>query len=324
MTPEYASPEQVRGEPVTTASDVYSLGVSLYELLTGHRPYGVMGRPPAAVERAICQEAPEKPSSAMGRPHKLRQRLAGDLDNIVLMAMRQEPQRRYSSVEQFSEDIRRHLEGLPVIARPDTPGYRASKFVARHKAGVAAAALIFLTLAAGIVATLWQERVAAAERDRARIQSAKAERINAFLRDMLSYSSPGWASPNLRKDPEVRVSQVVEEAARRAETELAGQPEVLADVERTLGNVYGGQGRWNQAKPLCELLSKGRSGFTAPITASPPEPRTIWPWCWCERATSPRRKRSFARPLMFTATRSKADIPMSPTWPARLATLERP
>ncbi len=155
MTPEYASPEQVRGEPVTTASDVYSLGVSLYELLTGHRPYGVMGRPPAAVERAICQEAPEKPSSAMGRPHKLRQRLAGDLDNIVLMAMRQEPQRRYSSVEQFSEDIRRHLEGLPVIARPDTPGYRASKFVARHKAGVAAAALIFLTLAAGIVATLW-------------------------------------------------------------------------------------------------------------------------------------------------------------------------
>jgi serine/threonine-protein kinase len=248
MTPQYASPEQVRGETITTASDVYSLGVLLYELLTGRRPYRLTSTAAAEVERAICYEEPEKPSAAAGR--SLRRRLRGDLDNIVLMAMRKEPPRRYRSVEQFAEDIRRHLNGLPVIARPDTAGYRAAKFVARHKAGVAAAALIFLTLAAGIVATLWQAKVAATERDRARLQTAKAERINAFLQDMLSYSNPTWASPNWRKDPNVKVSEVVEEAAGRAEAELAGQPEVLAEVQRTLGNVHSGQARWNQAESL--------------------------------------------------------------------------
>ena len=145
MTPEYASPEQVGGQPITTASDVYSLGVLLYELLTGHPPYESAGRPVHEVVRAICEENPAKPSSAVlrvrrvpspegektltpesvsrtreGHPERLRRRLAGDLDNIVLMAMRKEPQRRYGSAEQLAEDLRRHLAGLPVIARKDT------------------------------------------------------------------------------------------------------------------------------------------------------------------------------------------------------------
>lgn len=194
MTPEYASPEQVRGENITTASDVYSLGVVLYELLTGHRPYHVKGRTPHEIIRAVCEEEPEKPSTAVNRieertsrdgakpitltpqvvsatregdPEKLRRCLRGDLDNIVLMAMRKEPHRRYTTVNQLSEDIRRHLEGMPVVAGRDTFTYRVAKFVHRNKAGTIAAVAVFLTLLVGIVATSWQARVASRERERA-------------------------------------------------------------------------------------------------------------------------------------------------------------
>jgi eukaryotic-like serine/threonine-protein kinase len=272
MTPESASPEQVRGGNITTASDVYSLGVLLYKLLTGHGPYRLAGRSSDEIERAICEEDPEKPSSVIDRteksaadraitpqsasetredaPDKLRRRLRGDLDNIVLMALRKEPQRRYASVQQFSDDIRRHLEGLPVLAHRDTPAYRAAKFVQRHKTGVAAVVLIFLSLAAGIVATLRQARIAAAERDRARIEKAKADRINGFLQDMLSFSSPSYVSSNPRKDPDAKVSEVVEQAAKRAESELADQPEVLAEMQRTIGAVYYAQGRYDKAEQI--------------------------------------------------------------------------
>lgn len=174
MTPEYASPEQAQGANVTTASDVYSLGIVLYELLTGHPPYHIGTVPPLEVARIISESRPQLPSTVVntqvtddsgrtltpesvsrsreGTPERLRRRLQGDLDNIVLMALRKEPQRRYQSAEQFSEDIRRHLEGLPVTAHPDTFGYRASKFIKRNKAVAAAAtfALLALAVAAGI------------------------------------------------------------------------------------------------------------------------------------------------------------------------------
>lgn len=272
MTPESASPEQVRGANITTASDVYSLGVLLYRLLTGHSPYRLAGGSPDEIERAICEAEPEKPSAVMNRvqesgpdgalspqsvsatregtPDKLRRQLTGDLDNIVLKALRKEPPRRYASAEQLSQDINRHLEKLPVIARPDTAGYRAARFVARHKAGVAAAALLVVSLAAGIAATAWQAKVAVAEGQRARVESAKAQRINAFLQDMLSFSSPAYNSSNPRKDPDAKVSEVVEQAAKRAESELAGQPEVLAEMQRTIGSVYYAQGRYDQAEQI--------------------------------------------------------------------------
>lgn len=274
FTPEYASPEQARGEAITTASDVYSLGVLLYKLLTGRPPYRLAASAPANVEWAICDAGPEKPSAIVmreeavsekndaritpdsvsqtreGTPDRLRRRLEGDLDNIVLVALRKEPQRRYASAEQFSEDIRRHLGNLPVIARPDTAGYRAAKFVARHKAGVGAAALLVATMSAGIAATAWQSRVAAVESKRSHVEAAKAQRINGFLQDMLSFSSPAYGSSNPHKDPDAKVSQVVEQAAKRAETELADQPEVLAEMERTIGELYYAQGRYDQAEQI--------------------------------------------------------------------------
>lgn len=190
MTPEYASPEQVRGLSITTATDVYSLGVVLYRLLSGHHPYRIRSRTPEEILRIVCQEDPLKPSAAVTRvaedvtagssgkatipmdevygsysetADKLRRRLSGDLDMIVMMAMRKEPDRRYQSVEQFSEDIRRHLEGLPVMAAKNTFRYHASKFIGRHKIGLAAAALIVIAIAAGG----WQAFSAHTEKKRA-------------------------------------------------------------------------------------------------------------------------------------------------------------
>ena len=265
MTPEYASPEQVRGETMTTASDVYSLGVILYELLTRQRPYRIKTRNPAEIARAITEQEPTKPSTAVKEQHSTSETrdsadsrltsydsraLRGDLDNIVLKAMRKEPQRRYASVEQFSEDIRRHLAKLPVVARPDTPGYRTTKFVQRHKAGVAAAAIVLIILTAGIAATLWQAHIATQQRDRARLEQAKTDRIKSFLTDMLAYSSPEYTSSNSTKNKDAKVSEVVNQAAKRAEAELADQPEVLAEVQRTIGGVYAAQGRYEQAENI--------------------------------------------------------------------------
>ena len=192
MTPAYASPEQLLGLAITTTSDVYSLGVVLYELLSGHRPYRVSSRLPEEMAQAILREEPERPSTVVSRLQAESNRtntagqktsdnqalvsksniqnsksLRGDLDNIVLKALRKEPERRYASVQELSEDIRRHLEGLPVTASPDTFSYRSRKFIQRNKAGVLAAAVVVVTLLSATVITAWQARVARSERDKA-------------------------------------------------------------------------------------------------------------------------------------------------------------
>ena len=152
LTPDYASPEQVRGERVTTATDIYSLGVVLYELLTGRRPYRAAGRSAEAMARAVCEEEPARPG------------VSRDLDNIILMALRKEPERRYPSVDALAEDLRRSLAGHPVLARKDTLAYRVGRFVARHRLGTASAALGAIALAGTAAIALHQARVARAER----------------------------------------------------------------------------------------------------------------------------------------------------------------
>lgn len=198
MTPEYASPEQIRGLPITTASDVYSLGVVLYELLSGMRPYKIESRLPQEVANVILTEEPLRPSSVVSRqslsdsnrkssantqrtkdegqktnPKSLR----GDLDNIILKALRKEPERRYQSVQEFSEDIRRHLVGLPVTATADTAFYRLGKFVKRHRAGVLAGGLIVLTLLVATAITAWQAVVARREQAKAEQRFREVRRL---------------------------------------------------------------------------------------------------------------------------------------------------
>jgi len=182
LTLESASPEQIRGEAVTTATDVYALGVLLHRLLTGLPPYAADTTTSSHdLARAICEQEPTRPSEVAPQA-KLAGRLKGDLDTIVLKALQKEPARRYPTVEQFAEDIARHLDGRPVLARPDTWGYRAAKFVRRRRAGVAAAAIIALSLAGGILATAREARVARVERARAERRFDDVRRLaNSFL-----------------------------------------------------------------------------------------------------------------------------------------------
>ncbi len=176
LTPDYASPEQVRGEPVTPASDVYALGVVLYELLTGRRPYKVSTTSPAEMVRVVCETEAPRPSTVA--PRSLAKELSGDLDTIVSKALRKEPERRYATAGELAEDLRRFLDGLPVQARPDTAGYRLRKFVKRNRAGVIAASVASLSLVAGGIA-LWLSFDARRENRVAAVRSAASPAVSS-------------------------------------------------------------------------------------------------------------------------------------------------
>lgn len=242
MTPDYASPEQTRGEPMTTATDIYSLGVVLYQLLTAEKPYGAEDRRPEDMIQAIREREPTRPSvvlrvSANSRSaiHDSRM-LRGDLDNIVLVALRKEPGRRYPSVEKFSEDIRRYLAGCPILARKDTLSYRTAKFVQRNRVPVAAVVLLILSLLGGIIATTWQARTARAEK-------AKAESVNEFLEQMISYSNP-YLDASRKDGRATTMTEILDAASRRLEQgDFARAPALKAELERIIANSYFGQGR---------------------------------------------------------------------------------
>ena len=271
MTPEYASPEQVRGEPVTTASDVYSLGVVLYKLLTGSSPYRFASRAPRDIERAITEQEPTRPSTVTLKPNQKstianRKSLRGDLDNILLMALRKEPPRRYQSVDQFSEDIRRHLEARPVLARRDTVAYRTRKFVQRNRVATAAALLILVSLIAGLVATTW-------EAHRARMEKARAERRFNDVRQLahsvlFDYHDaiknlPGAtrARERLVKDALTYLDSLAKEASGdpALQRELATAYERVGDVRgeafgASLGNRAGATESYRKALAIREAL----------------------------------------------------------------------
>ena len=276
LSPPYASPEQVRGGPINTASDVYSLGVVLYELLTGHPPYRFDTLRPEQVARVICEQTPTRPSTAVRRTEglaaadgppeltsadsvgrarsedrtRLGRRLRGDLDTIVLKALRKEPERRFASVEQLSEDLRRHLEGLPIRSRRATFAYRTGKFLRRHALGAATAAIfVALILAFAITMTLQRQQISG-ERDR-------AETVTEFLVEFLRAPDPKRA-----RGETVTVLEALDAGVERLDEQLAAEPEIRAALLDAIGRVYGNLALDNAARPLLETaLELRRDSF---------------------------------------------------------------
>jgi len=257
LTPEYAAPEQIRGEPPTTAADIYSLGVLLFEMLTGVKPFPVAGRTMMALEQAILESPPPWPSSVAANADDAR-RLRGDLDRIVLMALKKEPERRYVSAAQMGEDVERYLAGRPVLARPDSVRYRLGKFVRRNRAlvggGVAA---VLLVAAFGTVSTLQARRVAR-ERDRADRERGAAEQVLGILTGLFEQADPN-------KHPggdTLRVTSLLDEAERQ----VAGvtDPARQAALRRAVGRMRVARGEYQRGISLLERAYDERRRLFGP------------------------------------------------------------
>ncbi len=269
MTPRYASPEQVLGKRVTTASDVYQLGLLLYELVAGRPPYPEQELSRAELERLISEVEPPPPSEVVDAStahlrrldlRGLRRSLGGDLDRITQMALRKEPERRYSSAEQLLEDVRRFRHGLPVQATADTRSYRAAKFLRRHQFGVAAATAGVLFLAGYALTVTEQSRTIRSARDQAALEARKAEQVTAFMVDLF-----GGANPDVTGGRDVTVRELLDLGAQRAGAELSDQPAVRSAMLSAIGQSYAQLGRYDAAQPLLEIALAERRLAHGPI-----------------------------------------------------------
>jgi non-specific serine/threonine protein kinase/serine/threonine-protein kinase len=272
MTPEYASPEQIQGRALTTATDTYSLGVLLYELLTDQKPYNTAEKTPQEVARLVCESEPQKPSTVVTAAAKARQQaerlepISGDLDHIVLKAMRKEPGERYASAEELSADVGNYLAGLPVRAREGSLRYLAGKFVARHKAVVALSAALLVALVAGLVLVSWEVHVAHKERARAqrrfndvrKLANSLIFEVHDGIRDL-----PG--STPTRKLVVSRAAEYLDSLAKDAEgdsglqTELASAYMRLGEVQlsiasASLGDRPGSNASYHKAEALLQSV----------------------------------------------------------------------
>ncbi len=272
MTPGYASPEQIQGGVITTATDVYGLGMVLFRLLTGHSPYQVETNSLFEVERAICEQPPRKPSVVVAEPmvHKhsdgtetrqsvaeistarsmpterLQRQLAGDLDTVVLTALRKVPARRYGSVAEFAQDVDRYLKGRPVTARRDTVSYRVHKFVKRHQMGVVLAAVIAAFALTAVVTIVMQSRQLTR-------QLAETDAANSYMQSLFDISDPEQIG-----DSTITVRQLLDTGLRNAQVQFKDQPDRLATILNRLGSLYEKRGWYRRAIEVNDLALQMR------------------------------------------------------------------
>jgi serine/threonine-protein kinase len=257
FSPEYASPEQIRGERVTVATDVYSLGVVLYELLTGARPYRLPRGSWAEMAEAASKMTVPLPSARVESDARLARALRGDLDAVVGKALRREPEDRYGTVQAFADDLSRWLSGEPVLAKEQSVGERVWKFVRRHRLAVATAAMVTALIGIATGVTFWQARVA-------RAQAARAERVREFIASILSGAVPRSGVGGV-----VTASDLLSSAARRIETELSAEPEIAAELGVLVAESFDNLGELPKAEPVLRAAvarAETSLGPTHPVT----------------------------------------------------------
>jgi eukaryotic-like serine/threonine-protein kinase len=250
FTPAYASPEQIRGEPLGTSTDIYSLGVVLSRMLTEKYPVELDTKTHGTLLNALAHAKPRAPSVLVGENGSLdlsiaKSSLTGDIDNIVMKAVDLEPERRYETVDRFAADIWRYIDGRPVEARPATRFYRLRKFYFRNKIAVTAGIVVVVSLFAGVGVSTWQTGVAranaaaaAVESDNARSEQQKAEKVSKFMMKIIRYANPRWYAEGYPYKGEARVIDALDDMALKIDTEFADQPDVLAELHHQFGEAF--------------------------------------------------------------------------------------